>query len=190
MLLETMQRHQLAATLPRVARIDLADFLARSGLFEDKTCCKMVDPLPTHASVAPLQVVYRREFHIRQSDIDFNGHVNQMALIQLVINAFRSALADQTTIFPRLLDAGASPIVGDLLLRRLRIDYVRETPMDHRSVVVTLFFIEDASRDAVIASSAGSRGNAEAELGFLAQGVLEDGATPHIAAIGVLCVCC
>ncbi|RNE99683.1 thiolester hydrolase [Trypanosoma rangeli] len=190
MLLETMQRHQLTVTLPRAVRIDLAGFLARSGVFTDETCCKTVNPLPTHASAAPLQVAYRREFHIRHSDIDFNGHVNQMALIQLVINAFRSALADQTTIFPRLLDAGVNAIVGDLLLRRLHIDYVRETPMDHRSVIVTLFFIDDVSRDAVIASSAESRGKTMADLGFLAQGVLTDGAPPHIAAIGVLCICC
>ncbi|RNE96184.1 thiolester hydrolase [Trypanosoma conorhini] len=187
---ETMQRHQPTTSLPRVARIDVADILARSGLFADKTCCKMVDPLPTHASVAPLQVAYRREFHIRQSDIDFNRHVNQMALIQLVINAFRSALADETTIFPRLLDTGVSAIVGDLLLRRLRIDYVRETPMDHRSVVIALFFAQPASRDAAIASSAGSRRNEAAELCFLAQGVPDGGAPPHIAAVGNLSVCC
>ncbi|EKF38721.1 hypothetical protein MOQ_001068 [Trypanosoma cruzi marinkellei] len=189
-LLETMRRHQLNTSLPLVVRINVADLLARSGLFTDTTCCKLVDKLPTHASVTPLTVAYRREFHIRQSDIDFNKHVNQMALIQLVINTFRSALLDQTTVFPRLLDVGVDAIIGDLLLRRLHIDYIRETPMDHQSMAVVLFFAEESSRDAVIASAPGARGDQLVELCFLAEGIPGDGSPSYIAAIGKLYFFC
>ncbi|KEG06539.1 hypothetical protein DQ04_13431020 [Trypanosoma grayi] len=187
---ETMQRHQKKTSLPKAERINVAEALRYAALFTDASCAHAVERLPTHASVAPLTVAYRREFKLRQSDIDFNRHVNQMAMIQFVINAFRSALEDQTTVFPRLLDAGVEPIIGDLLLRRLRIDYIREIPLDHIGSTVTLFFHDDMARDTLVSSTKGNRQNKVVPLWFIAHGVPKNGGSPFIAVVGYLCVSC
>ena len=60
--------------------------------------------------------------------MDFNKHVNQLATMHMVINTFRSALRDKGSIYCSLLAEDVSYLIGDLLLRRLRIDYVREIP--------------------------------------------------------------
>lgn len=60
--------------------------------------------------------------------MDFNKHVNQLATMHMVINTFRSALRNKRTIYNSLLSKDVSYLIGDLLLRRLRIDYVREIP--------------------------------------------------------------
>lgn len=186
---DALEKNKMDVPPPKMTRLNVGDLLKATGLFVDDACCHVVDALPTHASVAPLRVAYRREFTLRQTDIDFNGHVNQLAMMQLVINAFRSALSDQTTVFPRLLKVGMGALLGDLLLRRLRIDYVQEIPMHHKGVAVTLFFLEEAARDAVIGLSGDSQHGEMVELCFVAHGMPGEGDALFIAVVGKLFFC-
>ncbi|ORC87627.1 uncharacterized protein TM35_000212330 [Trypanosoma theileri] len=190
LLRETMNKHNPPTPFPKAERLNVRDMLNIPGLFTDASCCRIVDNLPSHSSVDPLSISYTRKFKLRETDIDFNKHVNQIAMIQLIINTFRSACADETTIFPRLLDDGVEPIIGDLLIRRLRIDYIQEIPMSHVGASVALFFRDEESRDTVIASSVGNRKGKLAELCYVGHGLPNNNGTPFIAVVGKLFVWC
>ncbi|KAH9598513.1 hypothetical protein LSM04_004803 [Trypanosoma melophagium] len=190
LLREAMEKHNAVTPFPRAERLNVKDITNIPGLVADASCSHIAENFPTHPSVAPLSIVYTRKFKLRETDIDFNRHVNQIAMIQLIINTFRSASADTTTIFPRLLDTGVEPIISDLLIRRLRIDYIQEIPMSHVGASVTLFFRDEASRDTVISSSMGNRKGKLAELCYVAHGLPNNNGTPFIAVVGKLFVWC
>jgi hypothetical protein len=140
----------------RVQRLDARALLQCSGWFDDATAVATLrlnslaessssSPPPSDFSVSvpgvetPLNLLVRRCFTLRETDIDFNLHVNQLVSKLFVIDAFRGAVADTTCAYSRLLRPGELAICSDLLLRRFRIDYVREIPMRYAAVEVYLF---------------------------------------------------
>lgn len=96
---------------------------------------------------------YRRKHHLRESDIDYNLHLNQYRALQLVVDAFRGATGDGRCILSRVMPSDQSYIVGDLLIRQLRIDYVKEVPMDVDAVEVHLF-LDSEEDEAIITNHA------------------------------------
>ncbi|KPI82682.1 hypothetical protein ABL78_8305 [Leptomonas seymouri] len=141
----------------RVQRFPVRDLLLHSGWFTDATAVAAMrlntftgtPPLAYTVSLpgveAPLRLLVRRSFTLRETDIDFNLHVNQLVSKVLVINAFRGAVADTSCAYSRLLRPGELAQRSDLLLRKFRIDYVREIPMRYAAVEVYLFPL-DADR--------------------------------------------
>ena len=136
----------------RVQRLDARELLRRSGWFADAAAvaATRVNTLPQLPSpefsialpggaTAPLHLLAFRSFVLRETDIDFNLHVNQLVSKMLVINAFRGAVADAGCAYARLLRPGELAIRADLLLRKFRVDYVREIPMRYAAVEVYLF---------------------------------------------------
>ncbi|KAK7199486.1 hypothetical protein NESM_000925100 [Novymonas esmeraldas] len=180
----------------RVQRLPVADLLRRSGWFAEASAVAAVDVAPyctasappppeeftvappatnsaSTASSAPLWLLHRRSFTLRESDIDFNLHLNQLVTKQLVINAFRGAVADPQSAYSRLLHPDVPHNRADLLLRKFRIDYVREVPMRYAATEVFLFPLDPARVKAQV-SSAGGATAAEAdmmEIGFFTLGV-------------------
>ncbi|KPA86781.1 hypothetical protein ABB37_00848 [Leptomonas pyrrhocoris] len=141
----------------RVQRLSVRELLQSSGWFADAAAVAAMQlnafdetPPPAFEVVlpgvaAPLRLLARRSFTLRETDIDFNLHVNQLVSKHFVINAFRGAVADASCAYSRLLRPGELPLLSDLLLRKFRIDYVREIPMRYVAVEVFLFPL-DADR--------------------------------------------
>lgn len=190
MMRSLIAKNTAASELPRVERINFSQLNERCRFASVRSHEEFACALPSHPAVAPLKVGYRREFHLRETDFDFNRHVNQVVTITMVINTFRAALGDNTTVFPRLLDTDVHPLDGDLLIRRLRIDYVREVPADHTAIAVMLFFQDDVSMDNVIASSTNSRKKSLTELWFIVQGIPAAETNPFVSAVGKVLLRC
>ncbi|KAG8341488.1 hypothetical protein TRVL_07686 [Trypanosoma vivax] len=180
-----------ASKLPAVERIDVKEVMnGYASIAQSHSCDETRQSLPTHSTAAPLKCAYVRDFQLRDTDIDHNRHVNQMVQMQLVVNTFRSAMADAGTVFPRLLDDGVEPLVSDLLLRRLRIDYVREISMEQEKVRVTLFFLDEASCEAIVGSACGKRHGRAVELWFVIQTDPSQKNEAYVAAVGKVFVYC
>lgn len=91
------------------------------------------------SSDADLLGSYHRKHQIRESDIDYNLHFNQHRLVQLVTDAFRGAVGDQRCILSKLLPKGQAYVMMDLLIRQIRIDYIKELPMELDGVDIHIF---------------------------------------------------
>lgn len=175
-----------------ITRLDVRGLLIASGMvvnaeradFNQLTLCSHAG---SRYGDTVLATRFRKVHALRASDMDFNFHVNQLAMQQLVLNTFRAALRDDKggndgdaerngqlcgveSVYPRLLNANVMPVVGDLLLRTVRIDYVREIPMTHEATEICLFPIDDASLERMAMSKPGARLDALAEIGFFTCG--------------------
>lgn len=83
---------------------------------------------------------YRRRHHLRESDFDYNLHCNSTQLSQLIIDAFRGACGDTRCLLSRIVpQERPSSIAADLLIRELRIDFVKEIPMSVEGLDIHLF---------------------------------------------------
>lgn len=133
-----------------VQRLSVPTMLQSCGWFSDVAAMKAMqlneEALPAEnfhttlpGSDTPLCLAYRRSIALRESDFDFNLHLNQLVTKQLIINAFRGAVADESCAYSRLLRPGVNRLRADLLLRRFRIDYVREIPMRYAATEVYFF---------------------------------------------------
>lgn len=218
-------RAELCGADVRVQRLSVPEMLRNSGWFEnDAAVAAMqlrttVDDIPSLFSLtlpaaaagaattesASLSFLHHRAYTLRETDIDFNLHVNQLVSKVFVINAFRSAVADPNCAYARLLRPGELPLRSDLLLRRFRIDYVREIPMRYAAVEVFLFPLDVAritaqyeaacsrppSSSVSAADGAASSAAEMVEIGFFTVGVpAGDGggasSEKFIATIGVM----
>ncbi|KAG5502113.1 hypothetical protein GH5_05059 [Leishmania sp. Ghana 2012 LV757] len=156
----------------RVQRLSVSDFLLHSGWFASASAIAAVDiatyspltapppeeflvALPHLHNAAPLWLLHRRNFKLRESDVDFNLHVNQLVLKLFVVDTFRQAAADVRCAYSRLLRPGVPSNRADLLLVKFRIDYVREIPM-HCTAAEVFLFPMDAARAKAQVSSAGA----------------------------------
>lgn len=93
-------------------------------------------------------VSYRRRVHLRESDFDYNLHCNSTQLSQIIIDAFRGACADTRCLFSAIVpEKCSSAVAADLLIRELRIDFIKEIPMTVAGLEVHLFC--SSSDDAV-----------------------------------------
>ncbi|KAG5476366.1 hypothetical protein LSCM1_04068 [Leishmania martiniquensis] len=163
----------------RAQRLSVSDFLQRSGWFSNASAIANVETaaysalsapppeefvvsLPHVHSATPLWLLHRRHFKLRESDIDFNLHVNQLVLKLFVVDTFRQAAADARCAFSRLLRDGVPSNRADLLLRKLRIDYVREVPMHCNATEVFLFAIDAVRAKTQLASAGTSVGSQDA----------------------------
>ncbi|KAG5501819.1 hypothetical protein JKF63_04088 [Porcisia hertigi] len=151
----------LASGDARVQRLIVKDHLQHSGWFADASAvaamqlaaysplsesppAEFLVSLPGIPTPEPLWLLHRRLFTLRESDIDLNLHVNQLVTKLLVIDAFRGAVADARCAYSRLLRPGVLPNRADLLLRKFRIDYVREIPINYAATEVYIFPVDTA----------------------------------------------
>ncbi|AIN99175.1 hypothetical protein LPMP_260610 [Leishmania panamensis] len=156
----------------RTKRISVSDLLLHSGWFANAAAIASMElaaysplsappaseflvSLPHVHSAAPLWLLHRRHFSLREADIDFNLHVNQLVTKLFVIDTFRGAAGDARCAYSRLLLPGVPLNRADLLLRKFRIDYVREIPMGCAATEVFLF-PADPGRAKVQFSSVGT----------------------------------
>ncbi|GET89420.1 hypothetical protein, conserved [Leishmania tarentolae] len=213
----------------RTQRLSVSDLLLQSGWFANAAAIASMEiaayspvsappsdgflvSLPHVGAAAPLWLLHRRHFTLRESDIDFNLHVNQLVMKLFVLDAFRGATADARCAYSRLLRPGVPPNRADLLVRKFRIDYVREIPASCVAAEVFLFPADMARAKAQFCSAGapadcGGAGGARTagipnndaadapvvglvDIGFFIVGVPSlDSASPKdgfIAAVGVM----
>ncbi|CAG9576352.1 conserved hypothetical protein [Leishmania major strain Friedlin] len=218
-----------SSDIARVQRLSVSDLLLQSGWFANASAIASMEiaaysplsapppdaslvSLPHVCTAAPLWLLHRRHFTLRETDIDFNLHVNQLVTKMLVIDAFRGATADARCAYSRLLPPGVPPNRADILLRKFRIDYVREIPVSCVATEVFLFPVDPARAKAQFscAGSYAGGGNVAApttavipgsdaadapavdmiDIGFFTVGVpsLDDGSSKDrfIATVGVM----
>lgn len=183
----------------RVERLPVKAMVERSGWFECAAAAAAADvtaydhggaPPPADylvtvpAAAAPLWLLHRRHFELREADIDFNLHLNQLVTKVLVIDAFRNAVADPRCAYSCLLRPGVPTNRADLLLRRFRIDYVREVPMHYAATEVFLFPMDAAGARARFA--AGASETDMLAIGFFTVGVPRAAGDRFVATVGVM----
>ncbi|EPY25654.1 hypothetical protein STCU_06589 [Strigomonas culicis] len=184
---------------PTVERLNVQALFTGCGLFTtDSALHKVQERRPGEPLTQPF--CFRRFFHLRETDIDFNLHLNQLAATYMIVNTYRGALGDARSGLSVLLPASVPPLRADLLLRRIRIDYVREVPMDHKAFQVFLFPYNDGARACLTSMSEKGRSVEEeapeatgedptVSLGFITVGVPHEGAgNEFLASAGFLSV--
>lgn len=196
-----------------LGRLNARDILAASGVVADpRGDLGKIEIVPYAATATqPMLTRFRQLYTLRESDFDFNHHLNQLAMQVLVLNAFRASLKQPeeeegdgdgegrrqdgpaASIYPQLLNSGVHTTIGDLLLRNLRIDYVREIPSAHAAAEVFIFPLDATAEEKMRRSRDGARLGELSEIGFFACGVPK--IQPHgsqqpreryLAAVGVL----
>lgn len=181
----------LSTVHARVVRLNVQDMLTASRwLRPDATLAQAKLQGPSQVTLpdgTTIYTTYKRKYKIRETDIDFNYHVNQLAMIQLIGSAFRSALSDDACVYSRLLNSTVKPLIGDLLLRKLRIDYVREIPMNHEAVEVYLYPAHAEALELMLSSMEEHRLKQLAPIGFLSLGVPDmKREERYVATVGIL----
>lgn len=187
---------------PTIERLSTQTLFTNSGLFTPNSQLGDVHELHEgEALTAPF--CFKRFFHLRETDIDFNLHLNQLAATYMIVNTYRSALGDANNGLSVLLPAKFIPLTADLLLRRIRIDYVREVPMSHKAFQVFLFPYNEKAQACLRALSQkgeqeevskGERSEEKEEqatvnLGFITVGVPYEGqGNKFVASAGFLSV--
>ncbi|AYU79662.1 hypothetical protein CGC21_31695 [Leishmania donovani] len=168
-----------SSDVARVQRLSVSDLLLQSGWFANASAIASMEiaaysplsapppdaflvSLPHVCTAAPLWLLHRRHFMLRETDIDFNLHVNQLVTKLLVIDAFRGATADARCAYSRLLRPGVPPNRADILLRKFRIDYVREIPVSCVATEVFLFPVDPARAKAQFSCVGTSAGGGDA----------------------------
>ncbi|EPY33421.1 hypothetical protein AGDE_08292 [Angomonas deanei] len=122
----------------KVERIDVAGLLKECHAFTaDSSLRKASVDTALQAGSA-----FVRSFHLRETDIDFNLHLNQLAQTHMIINTLRSAVKENASVFSGWSPLGVEPIRADLMIESFRIDYVKEVPQDHQCLTVVLFPLE------------------------------------------------
>lgn len=161
---------------PTVVRLDVKDLMTHLTESIEWPCAhsSQVHPRTTNGC-RDVSMTYKRTYRLRENDMDFNLHLNQLTTLQLVIDAFRGALADPFCAISRLLPMGMRALEGDRLLRKVRIDYIQEVPMTCAGLVVFLFIIgSDAKTRICLDSSVWSHGEV-VDVGFCSKGVRDSG---------------
>lgn len=168
----------LSSDVARVQRLSVSDLLLQSGWFANASAIASMEiaaysplsapppdefliSLPHVCTAAPLWLLHRRHFMLRETDIDFNLHVNQLVTKLLVIDAFRGATADAQCAYSRLRRPDVPPNRADILLRKFRIDYVREVPVSCVATEVFLFPVNPARAKTQFSSAGTSTGSGD-----------------------------